>query len=53
MEFKELLRKAGLTKTELAKQLGLNKATITHWKHCPPQYATAYVELLIAYRKVT
>lgn len=52
MSLDGLLRQAGITKTELAKRLGVHKATITNWKHQPPQYAVAYCELLVQYNAV-
>lgn len=43
-----LLDKAGIqSKAELGRRLGLNKNTIGKWGAYPPQYATAYLELLI------
>ena len=50
---KELLQKAGITKAELSRQLGLNARTVSAWHNNPPQYAVAYLKLLIAFRKVT
>lgn len=48
MTFDELLKRAGITKAELARKLGITPNTISTWKSEPPQYATAYLELLIA-----
>lgn len=50
---KELLKEAGLNKVELSRRLGLNKRTVSAWHNNPPQYAVAYLKLLIAFRKVT
>lgn len=45
--FKKLIKMAGITKLEFAKVLGLNYRTVYAWKDNPPQYATAYLKLLI------
>lgn len=50
--FKDLLKQAGLTKAELSRQLGLNPRTVSSWGGNPPRYATAYIELLISYRRL-
>jgi DNA-binding transcriptional regulator YiaG len=50
---KELLKQAGLKKVELAARLGLNPRTVSAWGSNPPQYATAYLRLLAAYKKLT
>jgi len=38
MNFSDLLNEAGLTKTQLAENLGVQKSTISAWKGSPPQY---------------
>jgi transcriptional regulator with XRE-family HTH domain len=38
------LHRYGLTRRELAKRLGLNPTTVSHWKEDVPQYAVAYLE---------
>lgn len=50
--FKKLLGRAGISKAELARRLGLHANSITNWGNCPPQYAVAYLELLIEYNRV-
>ncbi len=50
--FKEKLDRAGLTKAELARKLGLHANSVTNWRDNPPQYAVAYLELLIEYNRV-
>ena len=52
MNFEELLRRAGIGKAELARRLGLNQSTVYSWKGDQPTYATAYLELLVAYNRV-
>ena len=49
----ELLTRAGINKAELARQLGMNPRSVSAWGNNPPQYAVAYLELLIKYRKIT
>ena len=51
MTFKELLKNAGITKADLARELGLNPRTISAWGYKPPIYAQAYLELLIRYNR--
>ena len=48
---KELLERAGLTKAELSRRLGLKPGTVVGWKDSPPGYAVAYLELLIEYNR--
>lgn len=50
--FKELLERSGITKAELARRLGLNPRSVSAWGASPPQYAVAYLELLIEYRRI-
>jgi DNA-binding XRE family transcriptional regulator len=50
--FKELLERAGLTKAELGRRLGLNPRTVSGWGDSPPEYAVAYLKLLIDYNRV-
>ena len=52
MIFTELLERAGITKAELSRRLGLHSSTVSGWKLDPPRYAEAYLYLLIAYNKV-
>ena len=42
-----LLKRAGITKAELARRLGITANAITKWNGVPPQYAQAYLECLI------
>lgn len=48
--FAELLKLAGLTKTELAQLLGVRRDTVSFWKDAPPRYARAYLKLYLGYR---
>lgn len=48
----DLLERAGLTKAELARRLGLTSETVTNWRNSYPQYAIAYLELWIQYNRV-
>lgn len=52
MLFEELLKRAGITKAELARKLGITPNTISTWKGEQPQYATAYLDLLIAFNRI-
>lgn len=49
--FKELLKRAGIRKSDLARLLGITPRTISLWKDNPPQYAIAYLHLLIEYNR--
>jgi len=42
----KLCRRAGITKAELARRLGLRSSTVYHWT-VAPRYAIAYLELVI------
>lgn len=50
--FKALLERAGITKAELGRRLGLSPRTVSAWGDSPPRYAVAYLELLIEYNRV-
>lgn len=52
MDFVALLQRAGITKAELARRLGLTQGGISKWGDNPPRYAVAYLELLIEYNRV-
>lgn len=51
-DFKAHLARAGINKSKLAKELGLNPRTISTWVNDPPTYARAYLDLLIAYKRI-
>ncbi len=51
MNFEELLKRAGISKAELSRKLGLSKGTVSSWKASPPEYAVAYLKLLIEYNR--
>lgn len=44
------LKRAGLTKAELSRRLGLSPNTVSSWRE-PPQYAKAYIDLLIDFNR--
>ena len=48
----DLLKRAGITKAELSRRLGITPQTISNWKEAPPRYAVAYLELLIEHNRV-
>jgi len=52
MIFTELLKRAGINKAELSRRLGLQAGTVSSWKNDPPQYAVAYLELLVSYNRI-
>ncbi len=46
--FAELLKASGLTLEEFAERVGKAPATVARWKGKVPEYALAYLELLVA-----
>ena len=46
-EFRILLARAGFSKAELARRLGLTPQTVSDWKGAPPRYALAYLGLYV------
>jgi len=52
MDFNELLRRAGISKAECARRLGMSVNTFYAWKGSQPAYVTAYLKLLIEYNRV-
>lgn len=50
--FIQLLERAGITKAELARRLGLNPRSVSAWGNNAPKYAMAYLNLLVEYNKV-
>ena len=52
MKFSELLSRAGISKAELARRLGLTVNGVYNWRESPPGYAVAYLELLVEYNRV-
>ncbi len=50
--FKDLLSRAGISKAELSRRLGLNPRTISSWKNNPPKYAIEYLLLLIEFNRI-
>lgn len=52
MNFNELLARAGITKAELSRRFAINPRTVSAWGEEPPQYAIAYLKLLIEYNRV-
>ena len=51
MTFTELLKRAGISKAELARKLGMNPRSISAWGEDAPRYAVAYLELLIEFNR--
>lgn len=52
MTFGDLLRRAGITKAELARRLGVTANAVSKWGEGAPRYAVAYLELLVEYNRV-
>ena len=50
--FEGLLKRAGITKSELARRLGLTANAVSRWKDDPPKYAVAYLEQMIEFNRV-
>lgn len=50
--FADLLTKAGITKAELSRRISVSPRTVSSWGQRPPQYATAYLELLIRFNRI-
>ena len=46
MNFEELVRKAGITKAQLGRTLGIHHSTVYGWQDDPPIYVVKYLELL-------
>lgn len=49
-DFESLLLRAGFTKRELARRLGVHPNTVSNWGGSPPQYAYVYLDLVIRVR---
>ena len=47
VNFAELLARAGMTKAELARELGLTAGAVSRWGGECPRYAEAYLEKVI------
>jgi len=52
IQFVQILKRAGITKAELARRLGITPDAVSRWKDEAPQYAIAYLELLIEYNRL-
>ncbi len=48
----KILAQAGISQAELCRRLGLHQNTVSKWRGCPPQYAMAYIDLLIAHNNM-
>lgn len=46
------LRQAGLSKKQLAFNLGISQNAVSKWKDSPPKYALAYLEQYIENREL-
>lgn len=51
-EFDELLRRSGLSRAALARRLGLHVNTVSNWGDEAPEYALAYLRLLVRVREL-
>lgn len=51
-DFKAVLTRAGITKSELSRRLGVTARAVSAWGNNPPGYARAYLDLLIAYNRI-
>lgn len=51
MSFNLILKQAGITKSGLAKRLGLTSNSVSKWGDSAPKYAIAYLLLLIEYNR--
>ena len=47
-----LLNRAGITKAELSRRLGVTANTVSNWNGVAPGYAVAYLELLVEYNRI-
>ncbi len=45
--FAELLVRAGMTKAELARQLGVTAGAVSRWREECPKYARAFLEKVV------
>jgi hypothetical protein len=52
LSFSQLLDRAGMTKAKLARTFLMTPTAISLWGNNPPRYARAYLELLVAYKKL-
>jgi predicted transcriptional regulator len=52
VDFSGLITRAGITKAELARLLGITSNAVSKWGDNPPRYAVAYLELLIEFNRV-
>lgn len=46
MKFGARLKTLGLTKSKLAREMGIKPNTVSKWGDSPPGYALAYLDLL-------
>lgn len=47
-----LLARAGITKAELGRRIGISSYSVSKWKTAAPRYAMAYLEILIECRRL-
>ena len=46
------LKRLGLTKRQLAEDLGYSPEQVTRWKNKPPKHVIVYLDLLLEYRRI-
>ncbi len=49
--FTELVKRAGITKAELGRRMGVSSGTVSSWRDSAPHYAIVYLELLIEFNR--
>ena len=50
--FKDTLKRSGITKAQLSRDLGINPRTVSAWGENPPKYAMSYLLLLIEFNRI-
>lgn len=52
MSFSDDLKRAGLSRAELARRFGFHRQAVSAWGENPPRYAVEYVRLCIRLREI-